>query len=130
VSKGRTLPGTFHDEMGRSKMKKWLSEVAPLAVTASLALIGAAWAGGTDDFGCSNATLDGEYAFGVTVYTPAGPPFPPPSTVVVNGIKVFDAGANSPSVIIEAITSPERTLRRQGRKRAPIRSIRTAPAAW
>jgi hypothetical protein len=73
-------------------MKKWLSEVAPLAVIAVLVLSSAAWAGGTDDFGCSNATLKGEYAFGVTAYTP--PPLPsgspPPPTEVVTGIKVFD----------------------------------------
>jgi hypothetical protein len=51
------------------------------------ALSGPAWAGGTDDFGCSNATLNGEYAFGVTAYTPAGLPNGPPA--VVTGIKVF-----------------------------------------
>jgi hypothetical protein len=94
LSKGRTLPSTFHDEMGRSKMKKRLFEVTPLAAIASLVLSGAAWAGNTDDFGCSNATLKGEYAFGVTVYTPAPPPSPPPTTVVVNGIKVFDGRGN------------------------------------
>jgi hypothetical protein len=58
------------------------------------ALTCAARAGGTDDYGCSNATLKGEYAFGVTVYTPAPPPSPPPATVVVNGIKVFDGQGN------------------------------------
>ena len=75
-------------------MKKWLSEATPLAAIASLVLTGAAWAGGTDDFGCSNATLKGEYAFGVTAYTPAGPPFPPPSTVVVTGIRVYDGNGH------------------------------------
>ena len=75
-------------------MKKWLSELTPSAAIASFVLSGAAWAGASDDFGCSNATLKGEYAFGVTVYTPAGPPFPPPSTVVVTGIKVFDGHGN------------------------------------
>ena len=76
-------------------MKKWLSEVAPLAAIASLALIGAAWAGGTDDFGCSNTTLKGEYAFGVTSYTSASVPNGPPYVVtVVNGIKVFDGHGN------------------------------------
>jgi hypothetical protein len=49
---------------------------------------GPAWAGGSDDFGCSNATLKGEYAFGVTAYTPPGLPNGPPS--VTAGIKVFD----------------------------------------
>jgi len=52
------------------------------------ALSCAAWAGSTDDFGCSNATLRGEYAFGVTAYTPAGLPDGP--AAVVAGIKVFD----------------------------------------
>jgi len=42
-------------------------------------------------FGCSNATLKGEYAFGVTSYTSASPPNSPPYGVnIVNGIKVFD----------------------------------------
>src|ERR1700739_4093434 len=69
-------------------MRKWLSEVTPLAAIALLALSGAAWAGGSDDFGCSNATLKGEYAFGVTAYTPPGLPNGPPQ--VVAGIEVFD----------------------------------------
>jgi hypothetical protein len=75
-------------------MNSWLVKGMLAAAIALPALSSAAWAGGTDDFGCSNATLKGEYAFGVTVYTPAGPPFPPPSTVVVNGIKVFDGHGN------------------------------------
>ena len=75
-------------------MKSWLFQGMLTAAIALPALSGAAWAGGSDDYGCSNATLKGEYAFGVTVYTPAGPPFPPPSTVVVNGIKVFDGHGN------------------------------------
>ena len=49
------------------------------------ALSGAAWAGGADDFGCSNATLKGEYAFGVTNFT---------IPEVVAGIKVFDGNGN------------------------------------
>jgi hypothetical protein len=56
---------------------KWLSRVAPIASLASLALIGAARA----DFVCSNATLKGEYAFGVTNLT---------ARQVVAGIKVFN----------------------------------------
>jgi hypothetical protein len=56
------------------------------------ALSGVAWAGDTDDYGCSNATLNGEYAFGVTAYTPPGLPDGPPS--VVAGIKVFDGKGN------------------------------------
>ena len=53
---------------------------------------GAAWAGAHDDFGCSNATLKGEYAFGVTAYTP------PVSQMVRQwlspGIKFFDGKGN------------------------------------
>jgi hypothetical protein len=57
-----------------------------LAVTIVLpALSGFAWAGGTDDFGCSNATLKGEYAFGFTNYI---------LPQVVAGIKIFDGHGN------------------------------------
>jgi hypothetical protein len=45
---------------------------------------GAAWAGGADDFGCSNAVLNGEYAFGVTTYLPTS------AAGVVAGVKFFD----------------------------------------
>jgi hypothetical protein len=56
-----------------------------------LGLSSAAWAGGGDDFGCSNAMLKGLYAFGVTDYTSVNLPNSPPYVVgVVNGIKVFD----------------------------------------
>jgi hypothetical protein len=75
-------------------MKSWLLGEMFAAAIALPALGGAAWAGGTDDFGCSNATLKGEYAFGVTNYTPAPPPSPPPPTEVVTGIKVFDGQGN------------------------------------
>ena len=73
-------------------MKKWLSEVTALAAIASLALADGAWAGNTDDFRCSSATLKGKYAFGVTAYTPPGLPNGPPR--VVTGIKVFDGKQN------------------------------------
>jgi hypothetical protein len=46
---------------------------------------GTVQAGVTDDFGCSDATLKGEYAFGVTNYA---------SPLVVAGIKVFDGKGN------------------------------------
>ena len=75
-------------------MKSWLFQGMLTAAIALPALSDAARAGGTNDYGCSNATLRGEYAFGVTVYTPAPPPSPPPTTVVVNGIKVFDGHGN------------------------------------
>ncbi|MGA7261113.1 MAG: hypothetical protein WA709_22505 [Stellaceae bacterium] len=73
-------------------MRSWLFTGILAAAIALPALSGAAWAGGTDDYGCSNATLKGEYAFGVTAYTPAGLPNGPPQ--VVAGIKVFDGNGN------------------------------------
>jgi hypothetical protein len=91
---------------------------------------GAAWAGGTDDYGCSNATLKGEYAFGVTVYTPAPPPSPPPTTVVVNGIKVFDGQGSLTQRDYRGDNLAGPDSRRRVRKPAPTRSMRTAPAAW
>jgi hypothetical protein len=69
-------------------MKRWLAKATLLAAIAFPATSGAAWAGGTDDFGCSIATLKGEYAFGVlTVASATGPG-------VVAGIKVFDGRGN------------------------------------
>jgi hypothetical protein len=65
-------------------MKGWTSK-GMLAAAIVVLTLGVARA---DDFGCSNATLKGEYAFGVTAYTPAGLPNGPPQ--VVAGIKVFD----------------------------------------
>jgi hypothetical protein len=59
---------------------KWLSRVTPIAAIASLGPSGAAWA----DFVCSNATLKGEYAFGVTSFTAAR------QVAVVAGVKVFE----------------------------------------
>jgi hypothetical protein len=69
--------------------KLWLIGMATIALPA---LSGVAWAGAGDDFGCSNATLKGEYSFGVTAYTPA-PSLNIP-TEVVTGIKVFDGKGN------------------------------------
>jgi len=62
-------------------MNRWISEGILAVAVALPALTGAAWAGGSDDLGCSNATLKGAYAFGVTNYA-----FP----LVVTGIEVFD----------------------------------------
>jgi hypothetical protein len=48
------------------------------------AMSGVAWAGGSDDLGCTNATLKGAYAFSVlTVASPTGPG-------VVVGLGTFD----------------------------------------
>jgi hypothetical protein len=66
-------------------MTRRLTKGTLLAAIALPALSGAAWAGGSDDFGCSNATLKGEYAFGVTNFT---------IPQVVAGIKVFDGNGN------------------------------------
>jgi hypothetical protein len=60
-----------------------------LACIIALPTLGsAAWAQKADDFGCSDATLKGEYAFAVTAYTPPGHPNGPPQ--VVTGIRVYD----------------------------------------
>ncbi len=67
-------------------MKSWLLKGILAATIVLPAFSGAAWAGGSDDFGCSNATLKGEFAFGVTGYVPA------PN--VVAGIKIFDGHGN------------------------------------
>jgi len=66
-------------------MKRRLTKGTLLAAIALPALSGVARAGGTDDYGCSNATLKGEYAFGVTNLT---------IPQVVAGIKVFDGNGN------------------------------------
>jgi hypothetical protein len=88
VTRGGTRPRAFHDHERRSKMKRWLTKATLLAAIALPALSGTAGAGGADDYGCSNATLKGEYAFGVlTVASATGPG-------VVAGIKVFDGQGN------------------------------------
>jgi hypothetical protein len=69
----------------KTGMKSWLCQGMLTAAIALPALTGAAWAGGTNDYGCSNATLQGEYAFGGTNYT---------LFEVFNGIKVFDGNGN------------------------------------
>jgi len=76
------LRGTFNEQIGSSEMKNWLTQVTPLAAIASLALSGAARA----DFTCSNATLTGAYAIGVTNLTT------PPQ--VIADIAVFDGNGH------------------------------------
>ena len=49
-------------------MKTWFWNGMMAALIALPALSGVAWAGGSDNFGCSNATLKGEYAFGATLH--------------------------------------------------------------
>jgi len=67
-------------------MKGWLLKRMVMAAIIVPALGGAAWAGGSDDLGCSNATLKGDYAFSVlTIVAPA-----PPGPNVVVGLTTFD----------------------------------------
>ena len=66
-------------------MNSWVFKRILAAAITLPAMGGAVWAGGVDDFGCSNATLKGEYAFGVTNLT---------IPQVVAGIKVFDGSGN------------------------------------
>jgi hypothetical protein len=67
-------------------MKRLLFKGMSAAAIVLPAVSGPARAGGSDDFGCSKATLKGEYAFGVTGYLP--------SPQVVAGIKVFEGNGN------------------------------------
>ena len=112
-------------------MKRWLWVGLTATAIALPVLRDAAWAGGTDDYGCSNATLKGEYAFGVTAYTSANLPNSPPYVVgVVNGIKVFDGHGNLTQRDYQGDNNAGPDFSPPGEKRAPIRSIPTAPAAW
>jgi hypothetical protein len=71
------------------KMNSWFLKGMTAAAIALPGLSEATWAGGSNDFGCSNATLQGEYAFGVSGWlTPPGLPAGPPN--VVAGVKIFD----------------------------------------
>jgi hypothetical protein len=55
-------------------MKSWFVKGMMTAAIVLPGLSGPAWAGGSDDLGCSNATLKGAYAFSVlTVASPTGP---------------------------------------------------------
>ena len=68
-------------------MRSWPFKGVLAAAIVLPALSNAAWANG-----CSDATLQGEYAFGVTLYTPPGFPNGPPQ--VQTGIKIFDGKGN------------------------------------
>lgn len=67
-------------------MKSWFLKGMMAAAIAFPALVGAAWAGGSDDLGCSNATLKGDYAFSVLTTVAVSPPGPG----VVVGLGTFD----------------------------------------
>jgi len=77
-------------------MKSWLSGGALAATIALPALSGAAWA---DDFTCSNATLQGEYAFGVNIVSQQS---------VGLGWKYFDGNGNFVQHDYRGNTSPIR----------------------
>jgi hypothetical protein len=63
-------------------MQSWSLKRMLAAAIIMPALSGAAWAGGSEDLGCSNSTLKGAYAFSVlTVSAPPGVP----NVVVVLG---------------------------------------------
>ena len=70
----------------KMEMKSWLFQGMLTAAIALPALSGAARAGGSDDLGCSNATLKGDYAFSVLTIVAASPPGPG----VVVGLATFD----------------------------------------
>ena len=65
-------------------MKSWAFEGMLAAAIILPALSGAAWAGGSDDLGCSNATLKGDYAFSVLNGAPG------PQAPWVVGLGTFD----------------------------------------
>ena len=67
-------------------MKSWSWKEMLAAAIVLPALSGAAWAGGDDDLGCSNATLKGDYAFSVLTIVEA----PPGAPGVVVGLGTFD----------------------------------------
>jgi hypothetical protein len=67
-------------------MKSWSWKEMLAAAIILPALSGAVWAGGSDDLGCSNATLKGDYAFAVLTIVAASPPGPG----VVVGLGTFD----------------------------------------
>jgi hypothetical protein len=67
-------------------MRKWLASGLLAVAIALPAVSSAAWAGGSDDLGCSNATLKGDYAFSVLTIVAAAPVGPG----VVVGLGTFD----------------------------------------
>ena len=116
-------------------MRQYIKQciMATFALVIPSGLSGLAQAGGSDDFGCSNATLKGEYAFGVTSYTPPNLPNGPPA--VVAGIKFFDGRGHLTQRdysgdALRTRNPPRPISRSQGKKPAPTSSIATARAAW
>ena len=91
----RSSTPSNHKE-GRSMTNSWLVKGMLAVAIAVPALSGVARAGGTDDFGCSNATLKGEYAFGVTTYAA------PTARMLWQASRFSTAMATSRSVITKA----------------------------
>jgi hypothetical protein len=74
---------------GRTQMKTWLWTGMLAAAIALPALRGVARAQSTDNDGCTNATLKGDYAFAVTGWTLSpGPLWVPSSSSVSGGLTV------------------------------------------
>src|SRR5215469_11343795 len=67
-------------------MNSWFLKAMMTAAIALPTLTGAAWAGGSDDLGCSDATLKGAHAFSVLTIVAA----PPGGPGVVVGLGTFD----------------------------------------
>jgi hypothetical protein len=106
-------------------MKSWVWTGLIAATIALPALSCAAWAEGTDDYGCSNATLKGEYAVSVTGYLP--------SPLVVAVMAVFDGKGNymQRDYAGDSLRRQVRPiLRPKGRNGARTKLIRTAQGAW
>ena len=81
-------------------MRNWLRFGIVGAAAGLAALCGTSRAA---DAGCSLATLNGAYAFGVTLYTP---PEAPPPIQVVTGIAVYDGHGNFTQRDYRGGTSP------------------------
>ena len=107
-------------------MKRWLAKATLLAAIAFPAVSDAAWAGGTEDFGCSKATLKGDYAFSVLTIVAASPPGPG----VVVGLGTFDGRGGFKQIDYPGNGVPTWawTKRSETGRPGAIRSIGTAPA--
>ena len=107
-------------------MRKWLSSGLVAVAIALPALSGAAWAGGGNDLGCSNATLKGAYAFSVLTIVAASPPGPG----VVVGLGTFDGRGGFTQIDYPGNGGTDLGLTKSSGPGRPaaIRSIGTAPA--
>ena len=106
------------------KSRSWKEMLAAAIILPALS--GAAWAGGSDDLGCSNATLKGDYAFSVLTIVAASPPGPG----VVVGLGTFDGRGGFKQIDYPGNGVPTWawTKRSEPGRPGAIRSIGTAPA--